>query len=164
MQAAKALRFIHTKNVIHSDFGSHNFLIQEDGSLALADFGGSWIDNISAAVSYSTRYARPCSDDFVSTEMDDLFALGTIIYENGVGQCCMLIDLAEKSGSHCTSMIFQIIRKCWSNGYQTSEEVIRNLETTPSSSYPHLFCFTRLSLGIVITVFVTIRRRSFWLS
>ncbi|RHZ66348.1 uncharacterized protein CDV56_106941 [Aspergillus thermomutatus] len=87
LQAAEALRFIHSRNVIHSDFGSHNFLIQEDGTLALADFGGSRIDNTSAVVSYSTRYARPCSDsdDLDSTEIDDLFALGTIIYEISVG-------------------------------------------------------------------------------
>ncbi|GIK02211.1 hypothetical protein Aspvir_006260 [Aspergillus viridinutans] len=79
LQAAEALRFIHSKNVIHSDFGSHNFLIQEDGTLALADFGGSRIDDTAAVVSYSTRYERPCSDyDLDSTEIDDLFALGTI--------------------------------------------------------------------------------------
>ncbi|KAJ5627286.1 hypothetical protein N7528_004713 [Penicillium herquei] len=85
LQATEALRFIHSKNVIHSDFGSHNFLIQEDGSLALADFGGSQIDDTSPVVSYSTRYARPGSDDVVSTEADDLFALGTIVYEISVG-------------------------------------------------------------------------------
>ncbi|KAF7157480.1 hypothetical protein CNMCM5623_001741 [Aspergillus felis] len=88
LQAAEALRFIHSKNVIHSDFGSHNFLIQEDGTLALADFGGSRIDGTPAVVSYSTRYERPCSgsDDLDSTEIDDLFALGTLIYEISVGQ------------------------------------------------------------------------------
>ncbi|KAF7166890.1 hypothetical protein CNMCM6106_002534 [Aspergillus hiratsukae] len=87
LQAAEALRFIHSKNVIHSDFGSHNFLIQEDGTLALADFGGSRIDDTPAVVSYSTRYARPYSDsdDSDSTEIDDLFALGTLIYEISVG-------------------------------------------------------------------------------
>jgi Protein kinase domain. len=71
--------------VIHSDFRSHNFLIQDDGTLALADSGGSKIDDISAVVSYSTRYARPCADDYDSTELDDLFALGTVIYEIGFG-------------------------------------------------------------------------------
>ncbi|PWY91803.1 kinase-like protein [Aspergillus sclerotioniger CBS 115572] len=172
VQAAEALRFIHTKNVIHSDFGCHNFLIQKDGSLALADFGGSRIDNISAAVSYPTRYARPCSDDSVSTEIDDLFALGMIIYEISVKHLLYADrpsrEIRKSLHQHefpdldtVTPNLQVVIRKCWSNGYQTAEEVIRDLEATPSPSYPHLFCFTGLFLGIVITVFIIIRRRSF---
>ncbi|KAL4793909.1 kinase-like domain-containing protein [Aspergillus venezuelensis] len=85
VQAAEALRFIHSKNVIHSDFGSHNFLVQRDGNLALADFGGSRIDDDMAVMSYSTRYSRADCDPDVSTEADDTFALGTLLYEIIVG-------------------------------------------------------------------------------
>ncbi|KAJ5040277.1 uncharacterized protein L3040_005935 [Drepanopeziza brunnea f. sp. 'multigermtubi'] len=44
VQAAEAIRYIHSKRAIHCDIGAHNFLIQEDGSLALADFWGSSLD------------------------------------------------------------------------------------------------------------------------
>ncbi|KAL4959558.1 kinase-like domain-containing protein [Aspergillus stella-maris] len=85
VQAAEALRYIHSKNVIHSDFGSHNFLVQQNGSLVLADFGGSIIDDDMAVVSYSTRYARPDCDPDISTEVDDVFALDTVLYEITTG-------------------------------------------------------------------------------
>ncbi|PYH96917.1 kinase-like protein [Aspergillus ellipticus CBS 707.79] len=85
LQAAEAIRYIHSKGVVHSDIGCHNFLVQDDGSLALADFGGSGIDDTRAVVSYSTRYARPCVEDDESREVDDLYALGTVIYEISVG-------------------------------------------------------------------------------
>lgn len=41
LQATEAVKYIHSKGVIHGDLGSHNFLVQSDGTLALADFGGS---------------------------------------------------------------------------------------------------------------------------
>ncbi|KAJ5720682.1 kinase-like protein [Penicillium malachiteum] len=159
VQAAEALRFIHSKNVIHSDFGSHNFLIQEDGGLALADFGGSQIDDTSPVVSYLTRYARPGSDSVVSTEIDDIFALGTMIYEISVGH----LLYSDRSSREIQKLLRQhefpdldtvasnlqvIIRKCWSNGYQTAEEVVQDLEATPPPSNSHLLCVTGLSLGI----------------
>ncbi|KAJ6008250.1 hypothetical protein N7540_012226 [Penicillium herquei] len=108
LQAAEALRFIHSKNVIHNDFGSHNFLIQEDGSLVLVDFGGSQIDDTSPVVSYSTRYARPGADGVVSNETDDLFALGTIIYEISVGNLLYTDRSSRKFGKYCISMNFRI--------------------------------------------------------
>ena len=40
----KAIRYIHSKGVVHCDVGIHNFLVQDDGTLALADFGGSRVD------------------------------------------------------------------------------------------------------------------------
>ena len=72
------------------------------------------------------------------TEMDDLFALGTIIYEISVGH----LLYADRSSREIWKSLHQhefpdldavtpslqvVIRKCWSNGYQTAEEVIRDL-------------------------------------
>lgn len=138
LQAAEALRYIHSKKVIPSDVGSHNFLIQDCGNLALADFGGSKIDDTSAVVSYSTRYARPCVNDYDSTELDDLFALGTVIYEIGVGHRLYpdqgskeirgLLRRSEFPDLDGISPDLQgVIIKCWSSEYQNSEEVVRDL-------------------------------------
>lgn len=143
IQAAEALRFIHSKKVIHSDFGSHNFLIQKDGSLVLADFGGSRIDDTPAVVSYSTRYARPDYNDDVSREIDDIFALGTLLYEISVGHALY----AEQPSREVRKLLHmhkfpaldsvppsvqRAIEKCWSNGYLSGEEIICDLKEASS--------------------------------
>lgn len=97
--------------MIHGDIGSHNFLIQDDGTLALADFGGSKIDDTPAVVSYSTRYTRPprpitvTGDDDSNdpTKIDDLFALGTVIYEIHDGHQLY----AEKSSGEIRKLLRQ---------------------------------------------------------
>lgn len=141
LQAAEALQFIHSKNVIHGDLGIHNFLVQDDGSLALADFGGSKIDTLLPVVSYPTRYARPGADGMDSTEADDIFALGTMIYEITVGQQLY----ADKSSLEIQRCLHRhdfpdmrelppgtshAIRKCWLAEYVTTEEVVHDLEAT----------------------------------
>ena len=83
-QATEAVRYIHSKGVVHGDLGSHNFLVQSDGTLALADFGGSRIDGSECLEHPPARYTRPVViSQFESqpTEKDDLFALGTVLYK-----------------------------------------------------------------------------------
>lgn len=135
--------------MIHGDIGSHNFLIQDDGTLALADFGGSKIDDTPAVVSYSTRYTRPprpitvTGDDDSNdpTKIDDLFALGTVIYEIHDGHQLY----AEKSSGEIRKLLRQrqfpdletipataraVIRKCRAGEYRSAEEVLRDLNCT----------------------------------
>lgn len=69
--------------------------------------------------------------------------------KSALGICCMLIEVAEKSRflhqhefpdlDTVTPNPQVAIRKCWSNGYRTAEEVIRDLEATLFPSYPHPF-------------------------
>lgn len=158
--------------MIHSDVGSHNFLIQEDGTLALADFGGSVIDDTPAVVSYSTRYSRPMpiTDDSDSTEIDDLFALGTVIYEIAAGN----LLYANKSSKEIRNLlkirefpdleafpanVRKVIKKCWANEYQSAEEVIFDLNTTYPSRRLYLLHITGISLGIAAVLLIAIRRR-----
>lgn len=93
-------------------------------------------------MSYSTRYARPrpitddCDDE--PTEIDDLFALGTVIYEIHAGHQLY----AEKSSREIWKLLRQgqfpttvpagdnartVIRKCWAGEYHSAEEVLRDL-------------------------------------
>ena len=37
----EALAYVHSKNIVHGDFGAHNILLGEDGEPKLADFGGT---------------------------------------------------------------------------------------------------------------------------
>lgn len=165
------LRYIHSKNVIHSDIGSHNFLIQEDGTLVLADFGGSMIDETSAVVSYSTRYTRPypITDNSDSIKIDDLFALGTIIYEITVGHQ-LYPDQSSKEIrkllrqhefpdlENIAANVRAVIQKCWANEYHIAEEVLYDLNVTSPTRRPLLY-FAGLSLGMAMIMYAMIRRR-----
>ncbi|KAI2089130.1 hypothetical protein LOZ36_001966 [Ophidiomyces ophidiicola] len=69
----------------------HNFLLKEDGTLLLADFSGSMIDDEIPTMCYATHYRRPLpsgktyDDSDIATIKDDIFALGTLVYEVTVG-------------------------------------------------------------------------------
>lgn len=147
-------------------------MIQDDGTLALADFGGSVIDDTPAVVSYSTRYSRPTpiTDDSDSTEIDDLFALGTVIYEISVGsqlysdkstkEIRNLLQKREFPDLEAIPTKFaEVIRKCWANEYHNADEVIRDLKTTSPSTHLSLLHMTGISLGIAMVILVVIRRR-----
>jgi serine/threonine protein kinase len=89
VQAAEAVRYIYSKGVIHGDIGIHNFLVQKNSMLALADFGRSRIDGSECLVGSSVRYSRPVPPSQLGldpTEKDDIFALGTVLYEISTGQ------------------------------------------------------------------------------
>ncbi|WEW54623.1 hypothetical protein PRK78_000043 [Emydomyces testavorans] len=144
IQATEAIRYIHSINVIHSDIGSHNFLIQEDGTLVLADFGGSMIDDTVAKVSYATRYQRPLPPDdkqLMTTKMDDIFALGTLIYEITVGhqlypdkqsRDIRLLLRARKFPSldNIPPKVQAVIEKCWQEKYESADQVLQDLRLT----------------------------------
>lgn len=128
--------------MIHCDFGSHNFLIREDGSLALADFGGSTIDDSTSEVGYATRYQRPSSMAEKlsnSTEKDDLFALGTVLYEIITGNQ-IFSDISSRAirrrfEEHeypdltviTDTNVRKVIMKCWECEYKNAEEVSQDL-------------------------------------
>ncbi|KAM5471135.1 hypothetical protein MauCBS54593_003474 [Microsporum audouinii] len=139
MQAVEAIRYIHSKGVIHCDISVGNFLIQNNGTLALADFCGSILDSSTAIVSTSTRYSRPLSlseRSSNSTTKDDIFALGTILYETSVGH----ILYPDKSNSEIY-ILFQrrefpstidldsgfVVQKCWMDRYDTAGDIKADL-------------------------------------
>jgi serine/threonine protein kinase len=81
-QAVEPVRYIHTKGVFHRDISIHNFLVQEDGSIVLADFCGSILDDSTALISTATLYKRPIplvDRSLNPIEKDDIFALGTAV-------------------------------------------------------------------------------------
>lgn len=141
-QAAEAIRYIHSKSIVHCDIGSHNFLVQNDGSLALADFWGSSLDGSNAIVAPGARYARPLTREELASDQndksDDIFALGTLIYEISVGYRLH----AEKSDGEIIKLIQggifpdldgleanvrRVVHGCWHGSYTDAEEVKRDL-------------------------------------
>jgi serine/threonine protein kinase len=141
VQATEAVRYIHSKGIIHGDLGSHNFLVQNDGTLALADFGGSRIDGCECLEHPPARYTRPAVISQLGlqpTEKDDLFALGTVLFE--ISTCQQLYQ--DKSDSEIRDLfakqifpdlapvavgVHLVIKKCWKGGYNSAEGVSRDM-------------------------------------
>ncbi|KAI1916573.1 hypothetical protein LOZ52_002847 [Ophidiomyces ophidiicola] len=149
MQASKAIQYIHSKNVIHCDIGCHNFLIRDDGSIVLADFGGSMIDGTLPKVCYATRYQLPlspervCEDNLVLTIKDEIFALGTLIYEMTVGHRLypdqQSVDVQRRLRARefpaldeLPINIQTVVSKCWAERYESVDEVLHDLESSPA--------------------------------
>ena len=78
IEVAEAIDLLHSHNVIQSDVGPHNFLLDIDLRLKICDFGGSSLDGSKAVVAPGVRYRMPGSDG--TTVKEDLFALGSTIY------------------------------------------------------------------------------------
>lgn len=142
------MRYIHINGVIHGDIGAHNFFLKKDGSIVLGDFGGSRIDRSSCRVLSAVRYTRGmkwAEYALEPTEKDDLFALGSVLYEIKTKKQLH----ADKTDTQIREMhlrrefpdltsfdtnIRVAIEKCWHQEYVRAADVIRDLcdEGSPS--------------------------------
>lgn len=77
-EATEGVALLHSHNVIQSDVGPHNFLLDVHLSLRICDFAGSSLDGSQATVAPGVRYRLPNLG--ATTAKDDLFALGSTIY------------------------------------------------------------------------------------
>lgn len=141
IQAIEAIQYIHSKGVVHCDISVHNFLVRNDGSIVLADFCGSILDGSKPAVAPSVRYSRPLSlaERLLDpTEKDDIFALGTVLYEISVGHRLYtgksdaeISELFQKRDFPNTSGIPEnlrtVIEKCWKDQYSRADEIRSDL-------------------------------------
>lgn len=106
-QITEAIRYIHSKGVVHCDVGIHNFLVQDNGTLALADFGGSRVDGSKCQEAGLPRYKRPTlARDSDPTEIDDIFSLGMVIYEVKTGQ----MAYAGKSNGEIRNLLESLVQ------------------------------------------------------
>lgn len=82
-QAAEAVSFLHSAGIVHCDIGPHNFLLDANLDLKIADFSGSSLDGSPAMVCAGVRYAMPdpqWKPRQPAKVEEDLFALGSTIY------------------------------------------------------------------------------------
>ena len=89
IQAAEALDYAHSKNVIHGDIKPANLLVDIDGSLSLADFGAARCGvspqgSIKTNLAGTMRYMSPEQISDGGTAIDhrsDLYSLGATLFE-----------------------------------------------------------------------------------
>ncbi|KIV89099.1 hypothetical protein PV10_08703 [Exophiala mesophila] len=150
-QAISAVAYIHSKGVVHGDLGLHNFLLHDDGRLVLCDFAGSGLDGSPPNVSAGVRYLNPLFDTDYPSESDDIFALGTVLYELHRGERLFNERSDQEISRYLRNKQFpdlslvpsplrEVIEKCWTvTGYKASEAWIELGEyMTLSQDRPNL--------------------------
>ncbi|CZR52088.1 uncharacterized protein PAC_01965 [Phialocephala subalpina] len=78
-EAGEAVRYLHSKGVIHSDLRPDNYLLNADNSLCLCDFGGSTCGAIDGGGLPDSGFFNP-SIGWISTVGSDMFSLGSVYY------------------------------------------------------------------------------------
>ena len=120
---AEGLKLLHALNIIHCDLTPHNMFLDDDLELKIGDFGCCSIDDSPSTAGTSTRFYPPrASWSSPVTPDDDLFALGSCMYEVLTGaapfqetpspQVRNLVRLQQFLD--LTGLDFgQMIRDCW---------------------------------------------------
>ncbi|KAI9844668.1 MAG: hypothetical protein M1837_005410 [Sclerophora amabilis] len=159
-QAVSALAYVHSLRVVHGDFGLHNFLLHDDGGIVLCDFAGSGLDGGRCYVAHGVRYTDPLSTREYPTEQEDIFALGTVLYELDRGKLLFegmshneihvrLRDRQFPDLSMISLPLRGVIEKCWTvPGYKASDALME-LEPQP------LGTLLQALLGLGIAALVT---------
>ena len=148
-QTAEATQFIHKKGVIHSDLRPENFLLHSDSNskldLLLCDFGGSTCGDIDGGHLPDSGFFNPCKP-WVSTEIVDIFSLGSIFYTIMTGHwpyespepfksVIEKIDYEELVDTLFASQKYPpidnipggtVIQGCWTERYGDVEALIRD--------------------------------------
>lgn len=148
-----AVAYIHSRGVVHSDLGLHNYLLRDDGGIVLCDFAGSSLDGGRSYVAYGVRYANPLFTEEYPNEQEDIFALGTVLYELNQGERLFegmsreeiyvrLRDRRFPDLSMVSLPLRGVIEKCWTvPGYKASDAL---KELGKSLFFPRL-CFARFN-------------------
>jgi serine/threonine protein kinase len=137
-QAAEGLAFIHRHDIIHADVGCHNMLLTSSNELKLCDFGGSSVNGSLASTKYEVWSRPPLKEDNAPTNLSDLFALGSAIYEMSTkeepyrGRSLEEIPILYQRGKFPSmrkiASLGNIIMNCWLQKYTTALDIVREID------------------------------------
>jgi serine/threonine protein kinase len=134
-QLFDAVRFIHSRSVLHGDISCNNVFLDGNLDVKLGDFAGSAIDNLPPLVCYETSHELPGEDISTRTE---LFALGSTVYEI-MTDSKPYKDLPDHEVSaafsegrypdlESVSAFKNTIMRCWMQSYATAEEALGDIQ------------------------------------
>ncbi len=136
LQITEALAYVHGNDVIHRDFNSRNIRIKTLEDIVLCDFAGSsLIGHARMGVRAEVRFCR-LPYQSMATVQDDLFSLGSVLYELSTG----LVPYATLTDEDVVRLytikkfppvynlpMGKIIANCWNERYQSANEVLLDL-------------------------------------
>ncbi|KAM5357066.1 hypothetical protein ACJZ2D_016647 [Fusarium nematophilum] len=138
LQAAQALKSLHSIGVIHQDVTPRNFLLDENLDLRICDFAGSsFPGHTTSAGAPGVRYqSRAWNQGYIPTQADDIFSLGSVLYfimrgeepysnldEDEVERRFENLDFPASDHLGCGT----VIRNCWSGQFSAAEQVVQAL-------------------------------------
>ncbi|KAL4901643.1 hypothetical protein BDW74DRAFT_187263 [Aspergillus multicolor] len=146
-ETAEAVAWIHSRGIIHCDIQPTNLLLDEELDIKLSDFQGKQL-SLDGTVLLDGWSGEPCrfycprAGPFDADVKTDLFALGCTIYMIMMGQPVYPDIVGGEEGwfekvrerfeqrqwpeeLHACS---RITLKCWVKGYESAEELLRDLE------------------------------------
>ena len=124
--------------MLQGDIGCHNLLLDNDDNVKLCDFAGSSIDGSKPYVGYGKGFKRPTADPDKINIDDELFALGSTIYEIWTTRRPYQEEPDDAVDEHFRNQQFpedlmnlppaSIVTKCWRGHYTSAAEIIANLK------------------------------------
>ncbi|KAF2455965.1 hypothetical protein BDY21DRAFT_288763, partial [Lineolata rhizophorae] len=79
--AAQGCAYTHEKGILQGDMGCRNLLLGKNYNVKFCDFAGSSIDSCRPLCGPGSEFQRPTEDMGSISTSDELFALGSTIYE-----------------------------------------------------------------------------------
>ncbi|KAH7240056.1 kinase-like domain-containing protein [Fusarium redolens] len=146
MQAAEGVELLHRSAVIHCDVGPHNYLLDHQLDLKIADFAGSSLNHSATDTCPGARYTPPHLDRTWYQNPGrqvDIFALGSTIYYILTGKAPFAEFDSENVEKRYLAHEFpdladipyaEIIRGCWLQEFASGREVMELMKNTYSVS------------------------------
>ncbi|KAE8356785.1 kinase-like protein, partial [Aspergillus coremiiformis] len=155
--AIVAVAYIHSLGIIHADISPRNFLVADDLTLKLCDFGGSGFLDLSPISEEEDHYR--IFPGTLRSFQTDVFALGCLMYEIAVGtkpyEEIDEDDWEQISSNYATGKFpcldglkyQRIIHKCWTLKYNDAQQVLLDIQAMESRS---VFCSSLRTVQIII--------------
>ncbi|KAL6247246.1 hypothetical protein RBB50_005590 [Rhinocladiella similis] len=131
IQTAEACAYIHGKGVIKSNLNCRNLYMDNQENIKLCDFTASSIDGSVPRDKCDAGFGRPGTDANRPDVQDNLFALGSIMYQISTGREPSWNS--SRSAAHhfeelSTLTLAAVITKCWLGQYRSATEVVTELK------------------------------------